>query len=258
MSSTAESLLAAILEDPHGDGPRVRYAEFCVEHGDPDRSEMIHLGLDVVARMRAGREDWSQPWTRARDLAKRHPEWSAPIAAKVNALEFGRGFVERVKLKAADFLARADALVAMAPIRRLILTEARDVGDALFASPHLDRIVSLAFDGYPGIDDRTVALLADSNHLFNLAYLDLGGGQVTLAGLESLAASTKLPKLSVVELAGSPARVAAEIVTEDQGAVLGFGRGSDAARSIEAKFGRKTWLHAVEDHGWRRVWEPEF
>jgi uncharacterized protein (TIGR02996 family) len=40
-----EALMAAILADPADDFPRLAYADWCDESGDPDRAEFIRLGV---------------------------------------------------------------------------------------------------------------------------------------------------------------------------------------------------------------------
>src|SRR5579883_2623623 len=46
----AEAFLAAILADPDADGPRLVYADWLDEHGDPDRAEFIRVQI-ALARM---------------------------------------------------------------------------------------------------------------------------------------------------------------------------------------------------------------
>jgi hypothetical protein len=169
----------------------------------------------------------------------------------VDWFEFHRGFVEQIKIDARRFLDTAEELYNLAPIRKLSITGLLPVIDRFFASPHLDRIVSLYVE-YQHIGDAGVKLIAESPHLKKLALLGLCGNDVTLTGVETLAASHSLPSLKQVEFTGNPAGVVSEIVSNDiLSPEVVFAAGSEEAYRIEQIYGRKTWLHTVEDHGLR-------
>lgn len=251
-------LFQSVLQRPDDDAPRLAYADACAVAGDHERAEFIRLQLDTTTRMRAGRDDAWELDGRARSLLDVHRDaWARAIGARVEWCGFYRGFVEAIQLDAAKFLACADELYQLAPIRRLILTGVSHVVDALFSSPHLARIVSLSV-ARQELGDRGVELLANSPYLGKLASLDLRWNGVTLNGIEAMAASSKLPALISVSLWGNPASSASEAVGIDgvDGRTL-FPHGSEDGSNIEAKYGRKRWLHTVEDHGRRELNEAE-
>ncbi len=42
-----EALLAAVLADPGDDAPRLVYADWLDEHGEPERAEFIRVQIDL-------------------------------------------------------------------------------------------------------------------------------------------------------------------------------------------------------------------
>jgi uncharacterized protein (TIGR02996 family) len=47
MTRTEEALMAAVIADPEDDLPRLAYADFCGEHGDDARAELIRVQLEM-------------------------------------------------------------------------------------------------------------------------------------------------------------------------------------------------------------------
>src|SRR3954470_12356040 len=89
--SDEKALLAAIWEHPHEDTPRLMYADWLQENGQPERAEFIRVQCEM----------WQiDPWDdrmdalRARAAASRgpHPErWETPAPPGASAT-FERGF----------------------------------------------------------------------------------------------------------------------------------------------------------------------
>lgn len=86
---TEGSLLAAITAQPREDAPRLVYADFLLEQGDP-RGEFITLQFKP--------DKTKQELTREAALVAKHGKaWLGPLAACVNKeVEFRRGFVTKV------------------------------------------------------------------------------------------------------------------------------------------------------------------
>jgi uncharacterized protein (TIGR02996 family) len=246
------SLLQSVLGNPDQDIPRLAYADACASSGDEVLARFIRLQIDAFRKRRAGHSDAYLPSSEARDLSDKYGDgWAGPIRDRVQWLNFHRGFVEEIKIDAQRFLETADELYKMAPIRKLWLTGVKPVFEHLMQSPHLKRIVALCLE-FQQLADADVKVLAMSPNLGKLALLGLRGNDVTVAGVEILAASTTLPSLKQVDFTGNPANVVKEIVSND---ILSpdvvFASGSEEAYRIEQIYGRKTWLHTVEDHGLR-------
>jgi uncharacterized protein (TIGR02996 family) len=246
------ALLEKVLSDPDSDGPRIEYAEACEAVGDLLRARFIRLQLEAIHLKRIGDRFAFEPSLAARELSKTYgAKWAGPIQDRVAHFEFYRGFVEEVEIDARTYLDTAEELNGLAPIRKLSITGLKPVMEEFFSSPHLRRIVSLYLE-HEHIGDEGVRVIARSPHLGKLVALGLAVNKVTLHGVEALAASTTLPFLKQVDFTGNPAEVVKEIVSCDgMDPRVVWADPSEEALKIEAKYGRKTWLHTVEDHGYR-------
>jgi uncharacterized protein (TIGR02996 family) len=141
----AEDFLADIIEHPDDDAPRLIFADWLDDHGQPERADLIRSQCalasgSVAARRRAA-------LTRHVDeLLRRHElEWTKPLHGIVQRARFARGFVERVTLRGEDFVRRGAALFELAPVRHVILTEAREPLERIVASRALTRVQTLEF-----------------------------------------------------------------------------------------------------------------
>src|SRR5262245_44393164 len=98
------ALLAAILDDPDSDLPRLIYADWCEEQGSP-RAEFIRLQCELdrtsVHRDKSALRAFARKCRRSQELLTQHgTTWLAPLErvfgpTKFHAF-FRRGFVETV------------------------------------------------------------------------------------------------------------------------------------------------------------------
>src|SRR5262245_9446403 len=91
-----DGFLRAIVADPGDDTPRLVYADWLDEHGQPDRAEFIRTQVELARGIAeaARRESLRR---RERELLLAHErEWLGPLRAVVGRATFVRGFVERV------------------------------------------------------------------------------------------------------------------------------------------------------------------
>src|SRR5690348_667092 len=114
-----EAFLQDVLAHPDDDTPRLVYADWLDEHGDPDRAEFIRLQIEL-ARM----EEWDARWPdlkrREKQLLAAHArKWGEGIGRKVYGHEFRRGFLEVAELTPKVFLANAEELFRRFPLRCL-------------------------------------------------------------------------------------------------------------------------------------------
>jgi uncharacterized protein (TIGR02996 family) len=172
--------MQAVLDAPDAEAPRLAYAVLCEANGESKRGQFIRLQIETARRARAGRDDWWEPASQARELHETTSDaWAGPIHKRVTWYDFYGGFVEDIQLDAKDFLGQADELYQLAPIRRLALQNVAPVVEELFHSPHLARIVSLSL-AHQKLGDRGIELLAASPYLGKLVSLDLPGNEITL------------------------------------------------------------------------------
>jgi uncharacterized protein (TIGR02996 family) len=207
---TRVKLLRAIFEDPDDDGPRLVYADWLQEQGDP-RGELI----SVQCTLATGPEFHSQRLSlrqRERELLELHGEaWAAPAKKVADTWAFRRGFVDEVAGPAKKVLAGAAGLCEIEPVRRLSLSgvtakECATLGAAawmtlvqrmrlrgslknpaassLFASPHLVSVISLNL-GECKIGPAEAAALAAAR-IRGLRSLSLSGNPVGDKGLAAL------------------------------------------------------------------------
>jgi uncharacterized protein (TIGR02996 family) len=137
--------LADILEHPADDAPRLIYADWLEERGDPDRGEFIRLQVELARPpWRVGRvyDDpaWLRLHARERELLNaHHREWLPPpvpratlgaerLAWEVSPVAravalFHRGFVAEVTLPCQAWLEHGPALARAAPLERVTLSD---------------------------------------------------------------------------------------------------------------------------------------
>jgi uncharacterized protein (TIGR02996 family) len=191
--------LDAIFERYDDDRPRLVYADFLDDAGEPERAELIRVQLALA---RLGEDDPRRPLLNDRQaelLAQNRADWTAELAGLVVGIDFRRGIPDSASVDAATFLARGDELFEKLRVRRLRLLDASPVAAKLFASPLLASVRELDLCG-ADLRNSGVAILAKSPHLKNLDSLDLGFNALDDAGVQSLARSSELPGLTALAL----------------------------------------------------------
>ena len=90
--SDETALLAAIRAAPDDDAPRLIYADWLDEHGQPERAEFIRVQCELARRetpaLRSGR---------SRLLAAHHDFFAGPLAAPHLRFRFDRGLSWRFR-----------------------------------------------------------------------------------------------------------------------------------------------------------------
>lgn len=148
--SIADAFLADIIEHPDDDAPRLIYADWLDDNGDPARAEFIRTQVALAAM--SADDPWRHGLT-AREaalLGANRKAWELPFAGLARPVRFRRGFVEVVELHAEDpFAGQLKAAVALAPIRTLHIGSQFVNGRHLHrAAPYMTRLRRLEF-GYP-------------------------------------------------------------------------------------------------------------
>jgi len=232
-----EPFLETILEYPDDDAPRLVYADWLDEQGDP-RGEFIRVQCEL-AKLDQEEPRADELRDRENALLNLHGEkWRAEIPEWARAkCEFRRGFIEEVTLWRSDVFAELKILPAVAPVRRLVLEEIagkmsefrlsaamefatelcfldsrfefadlRQLFDAPFAelgyATELLRLRSLTFLG-AGLFDGGVARIALATELTNLQRLELVNCRMTAYGLRELFLCEHLPNLQRLDISES-------------------------------------------------------
>jgi uncharacterized protein (TIGR02996 family) len=209
--STEQALYQSVLDAPDDDAPRLVFADWLEEHGQPERAEFIRVQLAQEGEPEYGPR-WRELEKRSRALLKGHRrQWGLAPDGLAWAPEFRRGFVESVCTTARDFADRPDELFARAPLRSLRITVRNEVEDELpegFRSPELRQALDQSLGAFRVILARRFR----SPALRRLRHLYV----------------TSLTRTEVAALAGSPY---ADGLTE-----LGFGNWSSQETSLREVF----------------------
>jgi uncharacterized protein (TIGR02996 family) len=196
-----QALLDEVCAYPADDAPRLVYADWLEETGQPERGEFIRTQVEL-ARMPADdprkpdREDreWELLLAHGRDWFEALPAW-----AREGWPVFERGFPDGVSLTATQLLRRGEALTRLIPLQKLHL---RAIGKAVpdvAACPLLGRLTSLDLARNPLGPDDLRALLA-SPHLGALKDLILSQCVLSDEGLQVLAGWPGLASVARLDL----------------------------------------------------------
>lgn len=195
----AELFLKRILKQPDDDAPRLVYADWLEEQGDP-RGEFIRLqcalattGVDVSARKKLREREQS-----LRDVHGK--AWAKPFAGIARSCTFRRGFVEGITIGATQFLEHADDLFDQAPLRRIRLANlgAADI-EPLASAPALARVSELDLTANDLLDTGLERLMRTSD-LWRLRWLNLSVNGLSDRSWNILAHSPSLPNLQWLDL----------------------------------------------------------
>ena len=197
-----DAFLAAIIARPEDDLPRLVYADYLDETGDPDRAEFIRVQCELARRgasdpARACLQDRSEQLLRAN-----RPQWIVPGLRGVQS--FRRGFVEAVRTSAESLLSAAGTLFRTTPVRELRVQNAVNSLDELARLPGLDRIESLDLtNNFPGLNVRLGWFLSTAP-LGALRRLTVRNAQLWVESIADLVRTPVVGKLEVLDLSGNP------------------------------------------------------
>jgi uncharacterized protein (TIGR02996 family) len=227
---THDAFMRAIRAAPDDDGPRLVYADWLEENGEPARAEFIRVqcarawfpGDDARARVPDDEARVGELNGRAQALlADNWEAWVGPLRRMVGRSagitgetwllggyradgrrHFRRGFVEELSLTPDVLLDHADELFGLAPLRRLNLWRAGPQVPALARLPYLAGVEALEFsdpwDNLVRADG--MAALAASPHLGRLTSLNLSRNDIADAGAAALAGAPWLAGVRTLNL----------------------------------------------------------
>jgi uncharacterized protein (TIGR02996 family) len=203
-----EAFLQAILEHPEDDTPRLVYADWLEDHGDPTRAEFIRLQIEL-AHLAADAPERAALVEREQALLREHGRrWAEPLRGLVDGWRFERGFIEGVQVwsfhgEIVENLARA---LALAPVWLLSIFDQMPDGDALVAAaPLMARLRGLQIDytSFYRLSEPVQTLLT-SPHVAGLTSLsvvgDRNGTWLTRKALRAIITSPSLTGLTQLTL----------------------------------------------------------
>jgi uncharacterized protein (TIGR02996 family) len=169
-----DAFLQAILDAPDDDTPRLVYADWLDEHGDPERAEFIRVQCEL-ARLRELDPQRVGLEAKGRTLlAAAGTAWVGPLVGLTKEWIFRRGFVEGITMGGKGFLLYADYLFKQAPLQEVRLRWV--YVDHLAALPLLARLSRLTLFG-DVFSDQCAKHLADSPYLSARVMIDLREAQ---------------------------------------------------------------------------------
>src|SRR5262245_18773882 len=111
-----DAILAAVFAAPDDDAPRLDYADWLDEHGEPAYAELIRVQC-AMARVAKSAAVYAQLARREQELLAAHArEWVGPLADRPGRVRFHRGFVRGLACDAAEFAAHAEELFRLVPL----------------------------------------------------------------------------------------------------------------------------------------------
>jgi uncharacterized protein (TIGR02996 family) len=224
-----DAFLAAIADRPDDDLPRLVYADYLEETGQPERAEFIRVQIETAKlppadpRQTALKDRESQLLTQRNRAA-----WGlAEFRGEMVSQQFRRGFVERVSVRAEWLVEHPTALLSVSgPLRAVRVVIASGFVGRLAEVPGLARLEELDLNGtrFNGADDvRTffttarldnlrelvvrnstfregeeIAALADTPVAPRLRRLDVSGNRLADAGAGVLASRPEFGNLEVL------------------------------------------------------------
>jgi uncharacterized protein (TIGR02996 family) len=209
--SDEQGLLAAIIDAPDDDAPRLVYADWCLDQSRPERARFIRLQCqsargatpellaEEAALLAAHRAAWVAELPRWPGLS-----WSDGDDEPGGLTQFTRGFVSELTAENWQALSRHGAKAfAAAPVTRLRVKKLPSSSYAKFAGwPPLSRVEELVLEA-SGICYALVFVLGRSTHLTRLRVLNLAGNGLADQGGIDLRHAGWLGGLRELELEGN-------------------------------------------------------
>jgi uncharacterized protein (TIGR02996 family) len=197
------SLLQGILDAPEDDAPRLVFADWLDDEGEPDRAEFIRTQIRLAST--AGDDpNYEEFRKRAGQLLSCHfTEWVKEVPGWArHDVKFARGFIRDVVCTATSFARRGARLFENAPVRGIRLTKYAGLVAQVASAPHarLVTAVTLTADRYENrLRREDVTAIVESAWPAILESLDLSGNWLGRAEMEILT-RTHFPRLDTLIL----------------------------------------------------------
>lgn len=238
-----DPFLAAVCAEPDDDLPRLVWADWLEDRGDP-RGEFVRLQMA---------EHLGEPGNPARveELIRTHGrKWAGPLADWAYSITWHRGCPDHLVIPAEVFLDLASAIFEAAPVRGVTLIGAARLMREVARLPELAKLRRLHLTG-GRVGDSGVARLTQSENVTALTHLRLGGCAVTSDGVADLASGRWWHNLESLDLShniiddwGARALAASSALPRLRHVDVS---GNDLSPAVIEKFGRfHSWKLGVE------------
>lgn len=197
-----DGFLQQIVACPDDDAPRLIFADWLEERGDP-RGAFIRVQCQLAGPS-PDLFEREQLLKQESALLKLHrAEWSKSVPHYVKETGYRRGFLETVVITAAHLLWNADALFRHVPtVRRLRILHLRDHLPEIANAPWMERIVELDVSGNE-LGGRSLQALAQSSYCKHIEILDLNNCKLNQASIACLAAAPNFQSVRILRMKGN-------------------------------------------------------
>jgi uncharacterized protein (TIGR02996 family) len=260
-SSELLALWAAIRASPHDDTPRLAYADWLGENGDPDRAEFIRVQCALAALgtdRRKGRKERPALEAREKKLLSRHQAaWGQRFCEAVgrHGVRFVRGFADPVGLSLAAAAWVAEAGDELEPLNEL---RVRQGLHERYNHAHLKRIAGWVGAGcvvllnLHGGGRAVVDAIVRPGHTRSLRSLILYRCKLSDSSAGQLAAWTHAATLRLLNLSHNPITDAGAFALADSPHLTDIDRldlthtriGPDGRRRLRERFGDRVSIEA--------------
>jgi uncharacterized protein (TIGR02996 family) len=202
VTSDGDALFRAICEQPWEDTPRLMYADWLDENGDPLRAEFIRVQVQLAKEGEQG--ELKELRARAEQLhRKAGGRWTrgSPAGGGVRiGRELRRGFYYKASFSGYNpFVQRSAKVFEWMPVDTLWVDWIPDeMLTNVLQSQYLLRIINFGISVHA--TDITCERVADCPHLANLEELALPGSELTDRGALVLLNSPNLKRLKTLHL----------------------------------------------------------
>jgi uncharacterized protein (TIGR02996 family) len=191
--SEEQAFLSRVRDYPDDDGPRLIFADWLDEQGDP-RGEFIRIQC-AIARLPHDDPRRAELQQREQALFDSHQhEWTARLRGIASDWTYRRGFIESISIDAKAFLTSSSNLLRQTPIRRVRFIDAGSCFVQLVEAPMFGQIPEIDLT-HNYLGNGCLNLLARATQLTRLESLHLGFNDITDQGLRLLAG---IPHLSTL------------------------------------------------------------
>ncbi len=140
-----DAFLRTIIENPDDDTPRLVFADWLEENGDPERAEFIRLQIELMRTL-----EWEPRFDeiqfRVGDLLSKNGMRWRPELPWFDRLIYERGFVEGVIAVADDFFENRNALRHAIPLREVRFTASDSTIYEILDAVNSERLPRVSFD----------------------------------------------------------------------------------------------------------------
>lgn len=216
---SGQALLAQVLAAPDEDPPRLVYADYLMEQGDP-RGELIAVQVQLTQRITPARRKVAR--RREQELLAQNKFGAEETRGVAERFKLRRGFVDEVWASGPAFARGARGLLEKEPVRLVNLTGVQTSHiKKLLDDGVIGKLIGLRVSG----DEIDLSDLAASEQLRSLRRLNLSLSEIGDEGLEKLLGGGNLQVESLT---------LNECAITDAGAVALAG--SEAMRHLEKLF----------------------